>query len=165
MSATTSLESWDAPRASSSVPAFLEHRDATFQFLPRQGVAVRPRPQLRRCLPQRRGTLLTTARMDHFLGLTATPAGCVARQGCAWTKSRPDCARGWFLPVTPGTKLTPWRARSPTTCTGRTIIGWGHRRACLRLRTVAFRRQPRVCSSVQNPELFEPPSAVWVLTG
>ena len=157
MSVTPSLESWGHyPRAKQEpASSFLEHRDAAFRFHPRHGAAYgRGRSYGDVCLNDG-GTLLTTGGWTISWRSTPTPAGCVVRPGCLAQILDLVVPRGWFLPVTPGTKFITVAGAVANDIHGKNHHRMGtfgeHVRAFEVLRSDGSRR---VCSRAQDAELF-----------
>lgn len=145
MSATTSLQSWGRyPRAEQEVfPLFWSTETPPFDSL--RGPVLpygRGRSYGDVCLNDG-GTLLTTARMDHFLAFDPDTGRLRCEAGTGLDQILDLIVpRRWFLPGYPRHEVYhrgwcacqrhPWKEPSSD---------GDVRRACLRLRAVAFRRQ------------------------
>jgi FAD/FMN-containing dehydrogenase len=113
------------------------------------------------------GTLLTTARMDHFLAFDSDTGRLHCEAGvCLDQVLDLIVPRGWFLPVTPGTKFITVAGAVANDIHGKNHHRMGtfgeHVCAFELLRSDGSRR---VCSSTQNLELFRATIGGLGLTG
>jgi FAD/FMN-containing dehydrogenase len=169
MSATTSLESWGRyPRAEQkALPLFWSTETPPFHSL--RGTVLpygRGRSYGDVCLNDG-GTLLTTARMDHFLAFDSDTGRLHCEAGvCLDQILDLIVPRGWFLPVTPGTKFITVAGAVANDIHGKNHHRMGtfgeHVCAFELLRSDGSRR---VCSITQNPELFRVTIGGLGLTG
>ena len=169
MTATTSLESWGRyPRAEQeALPLFWSTETPPFHSL--RGTVLpygRGRSYGDVCLNDG-GTLLTTARMDHFLAFDSDTGRLHCEAGvCLDQVLDLIVPRGWFLPVTPGTKFITVAGAVANDIHGKNHHRMGtfgeHVCAFELLRSDGSRR---VCSITQNPELFRATIGGLGLTG
>ena len=169
MSATAALESWGCyPRAKQdALPLFWSTDMPPFDSI--RGTVLpygRGRSYGDVCLNDG-GTLLTTARMDHFLAFDPDTGQLRCEAGVGLDQILELIVpRGWFLPVTPGTKFITVAGAVANDIHGKNHHRMGtfgeHVRAFELLRSDGSRR---VCSSAQNSELFAATIGGLGLTG
>jgi FAD/FMN-containing dehydrogenase len=169
MSAAAALESWGRyPRVQQeALPLFWRSDAPPFDSI--RGTVLpygRGRSYGDVCLNDG-GTLLLTARMDHFLAFDpeAGRLRCEAGVGLDQVLEL-IVPQGWFLPVTPGTKFITVAGAVANDIHGKNHHRMGtfgeHVRAFELLRSDG---SPRVCSSTQNKELFRATIGGLGLTG
>ena len=169
MSASTALESWGRnPRArQEAFPLFWSTDTPPFHSLHGSVLPYgRGRSYGDVCLNDG-GTLLLTERLDHFLAFD-TEAGRLRCEAGVCLDRILDLIvpRGWFLPVTPGTKFITVGGAVANDIHGKNHHRMGtfgeHVSAFELLRSDGSRR---VCSRAENPDLFRASIGGLGLTG
>ena len=169
MTATTALESWGRyPRAKQAAfPVYWSSDTPPLQSL--AGTVLpygRGRSYGDVCLNDG-GTLLTTARMDHFLAFDSNVGRLRCEAGvCLDQVLDLIVPQGWFLPVTPGTRFITVAGAVANDIHGKNHHRMGtfgeHVCAFELLRSDGTRR---ICSGAQNNELFRATVGGLGLTG
>jgi FAD/FMN-containing dehydrogenase len=169
MSATAALESWGRyPRAQQEAfPLFWSTETPPFDSI--RGTVLpygRGRSYGDVCLNDG-GTLLTTGRMDHFLAFDTETGRLRCEAGvCLDQILDLIVPRGWFLPVTPGTKFITVAGAVANDIHGKNH----HRMGTFGEHVYGFEllrsdRGRLVCTSTQHPELFRATVGGLGLTG
>jgi len=138
--------------------------------VPREGGSLLPHGQGRSygdsCLNEG-GSLLTTERLDHFLGFDPTTGVLRCESGVTLdTIVRLVSPQGWFLPVTPGTKFVTVGGAIANDVHGKNHVREGtfgrHLRRFELVRSDGSRRE---CSPTENRDWFEATIGGLGLTG